>query len=149
MKQHFHSLYKYNHWCNEQMITLIEAHHDAFTERAQTLMSHILNAHHIWNNRLQRIDRIYGVWDLHAIKDLSKINTENFEASTYILERFDYEYLLNFTNTKNENHISRVKDILYHIINHSTYHRGQLMTELKSQGATPVTLDFTFYKENH
>ena len=147
MKTHFISLYKYNHWCNEQMISLIEKHPQAYSERAQTLIGHTLNAHHIWIKRLQRLDRKYGVWDTFKIEELTPYNQENFEASMYVLERFDYEYLLTYVNTVNETHTSRVKDILFHIINHSTYHRGQLMTELKLNNATPIPLDFPYYKE--
>lgn len=147
MKTHFETLYKYNNWCNEQMISLLEKHPEAYSERAQTLMAHILNAHHIWITRIQRIDSKHGVWDTFTIDELTRYNRENFEASMYVLERFDYEYLLTYVNTKDETHTNRVKDILFHIINHSTYHRGQLMTELKQQGATPIPLDFTYYKE--
>jgi len=147
MRKHFESIYKYNHWCNEQMIKLIASKPDAYSERAQTLFGHILCVHHIWITRVQRIDRTYGVWDTFTINELTEVNKENFESSMYVLERFDYEYLLKYTNTKDETHTNRVKDILFHIVNHSTYHRGQLMTELKAYGAKPVPLDFSYFKE--
>lgn len=148
MKKHFQSLYKYNHWCNEQMISLIEEHPEAYSERAQTLIGHMLNTHHIWTSRLKRVDRKHGVWDTFKIEELAPYNQENFDESMYVLDRFDYEYLLTYVNTINETHTRRVKDILFHIINHSTYHRGQLMTELKLNGAMPIPLDFTYYKES-
>ncbi len=147
MKTYFQSLYKYNHWCNEQMISLIKKHPKAYSERAGTLIGHTLNTHHIWTCRLQRTDRKHGVWDIFKIEELAPYNQENFEASMYVLDRFDYEYLLTYINTIDETHTNRIKDILFHIANHSTYHRGQLMTELKLNGATPIPLDFTYYKE--
>lgn len=148
MKKHFESLYKYNHWCNKQMIELIEENPSTYSERAQTLIGHTLNTHHIWTCRLQRIDRVHAVWDTFKIEALKPYNQENFDASTYVLERFDYEYLLTYVNTVGETHTNRVKDILFHIINHSTYHRGQLMTELKLNGATPIPLDFPYFKKS-
>ena len=129
------------------MIDLIEKNPNAYSERAQTLIGHTLNTHHIWSSRLQRMDRKYGIWDTFKIEELEPYNQENFEGSKYILERFDYEYLLTYINTLGETHTNRVKDILFHIVNHSTYHRGQLMTELKQNGVTPIALDFPYYNE--
>lgn len=147
MKKHFQSLYKYNHWCNQQMIDLIAKNPTAYTEKAKTLIGHTFNTHHIWTCRLKRVDRVHGVWDTFEIEYLKPYDQENFDASMYVLDRFDYEFLLKYVNTINETHTNRVKDILYHIVNHSTYHRGQLMTELKAHGVVPIPLDFTYYKE--
>jgi len=147
MKQHFHTLYRYNQWCNEQMIGLIAKNPNAYSERAKTLIGHTLNAHHIWICRLQKIEPRHGVWDIFEIDELLAYSQENFEASLYVLERFDFEYILKYVNSKNETHNNRVKEILFQIVNHSTYHRGQLMSELKTQGVSPIDLDFVYFKE--
>jgi uncharacterized damage-inducible protein DinB len=43
-----------------------------------------------------------------------------------------------FTNT--------IKDILFHIINHSTNHRGQIAVDFRNNGLEPLVLDYVFYK---
>jgi uncharacterized damage-inducible protein DinB len=35
--------------------------------------------------------------------------------------------------------------MLQHIVNHSTYHRGQLTTLLRQLGAQPCATDFLYY----
>ncbi|MDO1499494.1 DinB family protein [Winogradskyella maritima] len=39
-----------------------------------------------------------------------------------------------------------VQDILFHIINHSAHHRGQIMMDLRQNGLEPLALDYIFYK---
>ncbi|QLH28398.1 MAG: hypothetical protein HWD63_02710 [Candidatus Parvibacillus calidus] len=39
-----------------------------------------------------------------------------------------------------------MKDIIFHIINHSTYHRGQIAMEFRQSGLEPLNTDYIFYK---
>ncbi|WP_379084396.1 DinB family protein [Pedobacter sp. UC225_65] len=41
-----------------------------------------------------------------------------------------------------------VKDILFHVFNHSTYHRAQIATLFKESGITPPVTDFIILKRN-
>jgi uncharacterized damage-inducible protein DinB len=41
----------------------------------------------------------------------------------------------------------RIVDILLHIVNHSTYHRGQVTTLLRQVGAVPPETDFVVFRE--
>jgi uncharacterized damage-inducible protein DinB len=36
---------------------------------------------------------------------------------------------------------------MYHVVNHSTYHRGQLTTMLRQLGAAPVATDFLVFHD--
>jgi uncharacterized damage-inducible protein DinB len=36
---------------------------------------------------------------------------------------------------------------MYHVVNHSTYHRGQLTTMLRQLGAAPVPTDFLVFHD--
>lgn len=56
---------------------------------------------------------------------------------------------LDYTNTKGEKFTSRLSDVIMHCMNHSTYHRGQVITMLRTTGFTDVaSTDFiTFCRE--
>jgi uncharacterized damage-inducible protein DinB len=36
---------------------------------------------------------------------------------------------------------------MYHVVNHSTYHRGQITTMLRQLGARPVPTDFLMFHD--
>jgi uncharacterized damage-inducible protein DinB len=46
--------------------------------------------------------------------------------------------LYSYTNMKGEPFRDSVEDTLFHVVNHSTYHRGQIITMLREAGVTNV-----------
>jgi uncharacterized damage-inducible protein DinB len=45
-----------------------------------------------------------------------------------------------------DTYTNSVQEILFHIINHSTYHRGQIMAQLRESGLEAISTDYIFYK---
>lgn len=146
MKTFFSELLDYSHHYNNEIITLFSTHPDKVSERAQTLISHVVNAHAIWNSRILNQESKVGVWQLNDMENLKKWNVENLKVSKQILDQFDLEQIIQYINTKGQAFESSVRDILFHVINHSTHHRGQLATEIKFAGMEPIVMDYVFYK---
>ena len=55
------------------------------------------------------------------------------------LDENKIEEVLNYRNVKGEPFQSRIADIINHVVNHGTYHRGQLITMLRTVGFTDVS----------
>ena len=51
-------------------------------------------------------------------------------------------HLLNYVNLKGETWTYPLWRTLLHVVNHQTYHRGQVTTLLRQLGARPVAVDF-------
>jgi uncharacterized damage-inducible protein DinB len=56
--------------------------------------------------------------------------------------------IVRYTNTKGEQWAYPVSQILQHVVNHSTYHRGQVITMLRQLGAKAVMTDFLVYVDS-
>ncbi|MEJ1221643.1 DinB family protein [Sediminicola sp. 1XM1-17] len=116
-------------------------------QRSTELFSHILNAHHIWNHRILQKSPEYGVTQIQPLKDWGDIHYENqrssFEIITYTE---DFEVRLDYENSEGRLFTNTIKDMLFHIINHSTHHRAQISMDFRNNGIDPLTLDFIFYK---
>jgi len=54
MKDFFKELFEYSHHYNQGLIEIIQNNPDNISDKALKIFSHILNAHHVWNNRLIR-----------------------------------------------------------------------------------------------
>lgn len=146
MKQFLHELFEYNCYCNQKLADAFQDNRGRTTEKATTLFNHILNAHQIWNNRIEPEHTPFGVWEIHAIDDLKKIDELNSAHSLRILDKPDLNATINYTNSKGQVFSNSIWDILFHVINHSTYHRGQIATEFKNTGLAPLATDYIFYK---
>ena len=137
---------EYNYECNEQIFALCIAFPEAYSTKAEKLLSHIINAHHIWNARILGLATNTSVWQQHSLEELHKHNLQCKNDSLKILKEQNLLSSVTYKNSKNEAYENKTEDILFHIINHSTYHRAQIMSELKLNGATPISTDFIFFK---
>lgn len=146
MKAFFSELLEYNFQSNEKLIEVFLNHSNQVSEKSQPLFSHILNAHHIWNSRIQGDNAILGVWDIHPIDDFTRLNLDNYLRSTSILENADLDQSINYTNSKGLHFDNSIRDTLFHLINHSTYHRGQIAMDLRQTEIEPVSTDYIFFK---
>jgi uncharacterized damage-inducible protein DinB len=89
---------------------------------------------------------LFGVWDVFKISEIAELDTQNhFQSKSHIdMDNLDTE--VKYSNSEGKVFSDEIATILFHIINHSTYHRGQLITELKLQGVPPIGLDYIFFK---
>lgn len=146
MKPFFKELLEYSHHFNQKLCDAFNDNAGKTSEKAVKLYSHILNAHRIWNNRIEPKQTVFGVWDIHPIQDCRNIDNLNYEQSLLILDQFDLDETINYTNTKGQAFNNNIRDIIFHVINHSTYHRGQIATEFRQNGLEPLITDYIFYK---
>jgi uncharacterized damage-inducible protein DinB len=146
MKAFFRELLVYSHHYNHQLIEIFTAHPGGIPEKALKLFSHVLNAQQIWNNRIEPGDISPGVWDIRQTEEFANINTANLEKSLALLDKFDFDKTIAYTTSQGQPFSNTVRDILFHVINHSTYHRAQIASELKQHGITPPITDYIFYK---
>lgn len=131
---------------NNQLIERSLESETKISERSLKLFNHILNAHEIWNTRILNQKPEFGVWQIHGMKDWKAINQSKYETSLSIINKLDLEAMVNYSNTKGDAFGNSVRDILFHIINHSTYHRGQIATDFRENGIEPIRSDYIFYK---
>src|SRR5690606_14249917 len=108
------------------------------SEKSTQLFSHILNAQQIWNNRIDPQLPLFDVWDVHPVQHFEKIDAENYKHSLSILDRFELNAKIAYVNSKGQGFNNDIKGILFHLINHSTYHRGQIATEFRLAGIKPL-----------
>ncbi|WP_268222982.1 DinB family protein [Sinomicrobium oceani] len=146
MEQFLKELFEYSHHFNQKLSDIFIDRPDKTSEKAVKLFNHILNAHQIWNNRIHPEQSTFGVWELHDIKDLKSIDRTNYEHSLQILDKFALYDHVEYTNTKGQPFNKNVLNICFHIINHSTYHRGQIATEFRLNGLEPLVTDYIHYK---
>ncbi len=146
MQNFFLELFDYNHQSNQQLIEAIQSNQKSVSPKTILLFSHILNAQHIWNQRVHKKPNDYGVWQLQDVNDFDEINEENHSLSLAILQNQNLNETINYNNTKGDSFTNTIRDVLFHIINHSTYHRAQVASEFRNANLKPLVTDYIFYK---
>ncbi len=146
MNPFFKELFEYTHYVNQKLANAFTENPDKISENSVKLFNHILNAHQIWNNRIEPKQKTFGVWEIYAIQDFVHIDKMNFEHSIHIVDKCDLNKTIQYTNSQGHAFSNNVRDLLFHVINHSSYHRGQIATDFKQSGLDPLVTDYIFYK---
>ncbi|MEJ6982131.1 DinB family protein [Pedobacter sp. P351] len=115
---------------------------------AEFLFSHVLNAQHIWTCRIKGTLPFYQRFQIHTKQSFQSLHTENIE-NLYALLDTDLERIVKYSNTEGGYFESKISDILFHLVNHSTYHRAQIAMNFRLNGIQPPVTDFiTLKREN-
>jgi len=146
VKIFFNQLFDYNFFCNKKLIETCSSI-DVLPEKSIWLFSHILNTHHRWNAKLLNKEVTYELFQIHEIRDWGDIHYENQRSSFEITSNVDdFERRIDYENDEGRLFTNTVQDILFHIINHSTHHRGQIATDFRLNELEPIPLDYVLYK---
>jgi uncharacterized damage-inducible protein DinB len=83
---------------------------------------------------------------MHQIEDLQEIDTKNYEDSILVVDQFELGQTIQYSTKTGQIFNNNVRDILFQVINHSTYHRGQIATEFRQSGLEPLLTGYIYYK---
>ena len=151
-KQYFVELASYNVWANDIVKNWID--HIDNRQWTQTIVSsfpslsetvlHILGAESIWLERLNKTQN--PVWLPFVFEGNKDETVEKWLKASNQLKSFveslkeeDMEKEISFKRVNGEAVEMSVFQILSHVFNHSTYHRGQIVTILRQVGYDHVT----------
>jgi uncharacterized damage-inducible protein DinB len=145
MNAFFKELFEYNHCSNQKLIDVLLERENKVTDKFIKLQSHIINAHQVWNSRLIKYEP-FGVWEIHPLSELKKLDTANHLKTLEVLNKMELPQIIEYKNIKGQPFSNSVRDILFHMINHSTYHRGQIASDCKQNRIEPIVTDYIAYK---
>lgn len=133
----------YNAWANNKLIAVVKglAQQDlhkevpsSFSSVEKTLL-HLWDAESIWWQRLklqEHINRPSDTKDLKLAEIINGITQLDHQWLTWVSNASEaaLQHVFAYQNTKREQFKQPVCHMLLHLFNHSTYHRGQLVTIL-------------------
>ena len=131
---HFNKLLQYEIWANDKMIAAIQVCQPE-DDKLNQLMSHILAARVVWLERIQGKLLTNAIWEIQSLEKCIKLNENiNVQYTDFIksLENKELDQIVSYKNLKGDEFSTSLSDILVHVFNHSTYHRGQIANRLKT-----------------
>ena len=151
-------LYDYNHWANQRVLSaMTPLTDDMFTRNMgnsfvslRDTLAHILGAEWIWLERwLGRSPRaLLSASDFPTLQAVERRweavrLDQNQYIQTLVPDRLNDD--VSYTNTRGERYSYALWRQMLHVLNHSSYHRGQVTTLLRQMGAEPAGTDLLVY----
>jgi uncharacterized damage-inducible protein DinB len=151
-------LYQYNRWANNRVLdvasTLVP---EAFTKdlssshrSVQGTLTHIMSAEWIWLMRWNGTSPP-AMLDPAGFPTVQSLRTKwsdiAHDLANFVIKITD-EFLhteIAYLNTKGETWQYPLGQMMQHVVNHSSYHRGQVVTMLRQLGAKAVATDFLLF----
>lgn len=160
MKKLLLSYLTYNLWANRRLLDFMldncndeQVHQEiqsSFSSIRKTYL-HVWGAESVWLMRMQAESPASWIWMDYtgSLSELRKEILDNNEKWIAFVERVSEAQLsepLEYQTLDGKKHSNSRADIIMHCMNHSTFHRGQLITMLRQLGFTKlVATDYIAY----
>ncbi|MCL6458098.1 MAG: damage-inducible protein DinB [Gorillibacterium sp.] len=157
LKEHLERMFDHVNWANNKILQQLQLLTEPLPKPIH-LFTHVLSAEKVWLTRLNGEDRAKlsvgatsGQIDGEPLIVCEQWLRENREDYNVYFAHITEQDLLNviaYRNTQGILHHTSVIDILTHVSEHGSYHRGQICSYLRSQGYEPVNTDYiTFTRD--
>ncbi|MFN9864029.1 MAG: DinB family protein [Bacteroidota bacterium] len=147
MKTYLLKLYQYNAWANRRVIGCLER--QAVTdEKIVSIFAHCVAANFIWYNRFMGLPKSdHKLWGGgYTIADLKKMVEEANELWMSVIDSNNsFDRVLKYHNYVGDYYENNIQDIMIHLVNHGSYHRGQVAVLLRERGYEPINTDLITY----
>jgi uncharacterized damage-inducible protein DinB len=151
IKELLHQYAAHNLWANQQITTTIKLLPAAIIEQEivssfssiyKTVL-HLLDAESIWWQRIKLVEHI-DIPSQHFDDNFEalqqKLLQQSLQLEQWINAANEYQLLhvFGYQRSKSEQQKQPVFQVLLHLFNHGSYHRGQLVTLLRQAGITKI-----------
>lgn len=147
-------LYDYDAWARRRVLEAASALAPeqltrpvggSFPSVLETL-AHILKADWIWLSRWKGASPAgwpveWPVADLKSVASHWRRVAAERDAWLGTLTEADLDRVVDYRTTQGEPFRSRMDEMLRHVVNHATYHRGQVTNQIRAAGGQPVATD--------
>jgi uncharacterized damage-inducible protein DinB len=111
------------------------------------VFGHLVAANFIWLNRIKDLPKselkLWGNYNLVQLRDM--VEEADRLWMDFINQTENFDRTLKYHNYVGDYFENNVQQIMIHLVNHGTYHRGQVAMLLRQKGFEPVNTDFITY----
>ena len=120
-------------------------------DQAVNLLAHMLGAEHEWLSRIQGQKSKHAIWPKLTLDHCAALARENHAAYAELARQAasgDGERIIAYRTSKGAEHTNTLADILLHVAQHGTYHRGQVALLVRASGGNAIPTDYILFSRD-
>ncbi|MFZ4056733.1 MAG: DinB family protein [Ferruginibacter sp.] len=162
MKAILHRYAAYNIWAHKKIFESLHQFKEEDIQQAMVssfegivpTLLHLLDAENIWWQRM-KLNEYVIVPSSHfegSLADLEKLILQQAQAwEQWVAEaqEIQFEHEFRYYGLERQQLKISIADMLLHVFNHTSYHRGQIITMMRQLGLSKIPqTDYAFYLRN-
>ena len=144
--EHLRKLFEYDDWADRQLLNALE---NAPSERSLQILAHILITKQEYFERLSGKDSTgFDFWpemDIEACVRLAGSTAENYSTLLRNPDDSHLEEIAIYKTSEGVEHQNSYRDLLTHVLLHSSIHRGNIIPKMREEGLEPPKIDYIIY----
>lgn len=157
-----HTLYEFNYWAHHRILGVVKTlTQEQFTRNFGSshggihgTLFHSMGAEEIWLKRWKGINPTtfakpedYPTFDA-LTRHWEMVEHDMMDFVRALKSEDDIRKTITYKDLKGNEYFQPLWQLMQHLVNHTTYHRGQVVTMLRLLDVKPVGTDLiTFYRE--
>ncbi|MGG4091637.1 DinB family protein [Paenibacillus lautus] len=156
-------MYEYHVWANQAIFNrLLELPGELYNRKITSIfptvseaLIHIYTADLGWMNILSGMDMNHALTEAFQLRDelesisLEDLNLRFIELSerftAFLSQNPDLERIIRLDNPYAGIRDTRLSEIMLHVVNHGTYHRGNIAAMMRQLGSSSAMTDYAFF----
>ncbi len=143
---HLRHLFAYNDWANRRMLVAVKG---SVSDRSRQILAHLLITEKEYYERLYGKDSTgFDFWPDLSIEECGVLARENSQAYETLMRRFEEDGLeirAKYRTSEGIPYENTFRELLTHVLMHSSIHRGNIMLKLREDGFEPPKIDYIIY----
>lgn len=152
-------LFAYHQWATAESLKHVQSCGEDLYERPgansfatiEETTKHVIGVEKLWLQRIMGIPKpAFQNFDVSTVeKAIEAFSLLHAEMDLYFasLNEEQWQETLNFQNMRGVEFSNTREEMLFTVINHASYHRGQVTSFLRQFGHSGIPLDYIYFKK--
>ena len=144
--EHLRGLFRYDDWANRRTLTALR---DQTSDRSRRIFAHLLITKEEYFDRLSGKDSTgFDFWPDLSLEQCERLADSTHASYTGLLDNPDeslLEQIASYKTSEGVPHENTYRDLLTHVVLHSSIHRGNIVLKMREEGLEPPKIDYIIY----
>ena len=154
-------LFAYHQWASQKVLELVEDCGEAYYTKEgmnsfpsiRETIAHVIGVEKLWFKRMNGVKspefEHFDVETAGKAKQAFLLLHAEMELYFASLPEESWQQQLDYRNMKGDEFLHSREEMLFTVVNHASYHRGQITSLLRQFGKAGIPLDYIYFqKEN-
>ncbi|HUR97785.1 MAG TPA: DinB family protein [Pyrinomonadaceae bacterium] len=144
--EHLRELLAYDRWADQRTMAALETAH---SDKALRIFAHLLITKQEYLDRFNGKDSTgFNFWpelDLAACRRVAGVTNDNYNRLIAVADETALNQIVKYNTSEGVPHENSIRDLLTHVLLHSSIHRGNIVLKMREEGLEPPKIDYILY----